>query len=600
MKRLIALVLAASSLFLHAQAQPVQGVIVRLKPTTEGAREAPQAARDRMQAAAREAGVAMDSDRIVGSRHHLLQLPTPQQGEALEATMRRLRLHPDVTDVEPDVRIQRKAVPNDPLYGNQWHLQSPAAFAGAINMPTAWDYTTGSANSVVALLDVGVRLTHPDLAGKLLPGYDFVSDAAFANDGNGRDSDPSDPGDFVSAADARLSTFSGCTVESSSWHGTFIAGQIAAASNNAAGIAGINWQGKVVPVRIAGKCGALLSDLLDGMRWAAGLSVTGVPANPNPARILNLSFGGDQPCSAIYQDVVNDIVAAGALLVVAAGNEAGLPMRPADCAGVLAVAAAREDGAKTSYSNFGTPVGLIAPGGTQTRGLYSTDNQGTTTPGADSYGAKAGTSFSAPLAASVASLMLAVNPSLTVAQLTDRLKASARPHVVVAGLPACTASGTVACNCSTATCGSGLLDAPAAVLAAQPGLLPNAAITPVAQAVAGSTVTLSAASSTAGTGASLVGYQWTQLSGPAVTIANGNTAQASVTLPATAATFVFQLVVTDSAGRTDNAQISITSADTATTTGGGGGGGGGAMGWAWGAALWLLAGLVWWRRRAQA
>ncbi|MBC7729117.1 MAG: S8 family serine peptidase, partial [Microbacteriaceae bacterium] len=596
MKRLAALTLFLFSFFLQAHAQPVQGVIVRLKPTVEGAREAPLAARDRMQAVARDAGVAMESDRIVGTRHHLVRLPAPQQGEALDATMRRLRLHPDVTDVEPDVRIKRLAVPSDPGYAFQWHLQSSTAFAAALNMPAAWDLTTGSASSVVAVLDIGVRLGHPDLAGKLLPGYDFVSEVEFANDGNGRDSDPSDPGDWVSAADKRSTLFNSCDIENSSWHGTFIAGQIAAATNNALGIAGINWKGKVLPVRIAGKCGALLSDLLDGMRWAAGLTVAGAPANTTPARILNLSFGGDQPCSAVYQDVVDEITAAGALLVVAAGNESVAPMRPADCNHVLAVGAVQEDGRKTSYSNFGAKVALAAPGGTSSRGIYSTDNQGTTVPGIDTYGAKAGTSFSAPLASAVASLMLAVNPALTPAQLVDRLKASARPHTVVAGAPLCTVSGTVACNCTTATCGAGLLDGPAAVIAAAPGLVPTASIALVNQPVAGSVITLDGSASVASVGNSVTGYQWSQVSGPTVSIVNASSAQASVTLPVAAASFVFRLVVTDSAGRSDDALVSVTSMAPASASGGGGG----AMGWAWGAALWLLAGLAWWTRRSRA
>jgi serine protease len=290
----------------------------------------------------------------------------------------------------------------------------------------------------------------------------------YANDGNGRDADPSDPGDWVTAADktALPALYSFCDVAPSSWHGTFIAGQIAAVANNSAGITGINWGGQVLPVRVSGKCGALLSDILDGMRWAAGLSVVGVPANPNPARVINLSFGGDTACSRSYQDVIDEIGKAGSLLVVAAGNSSGPLTRPADCAGVLAVGAAQADGAKTYYSDFGGNVALLAPGGDPNLAslrIYSTTNNGTQGPAADTYGYKLGTSFAAPLAAAVASLMLSVDSTLTPAQLIERLKGSARPHVSNTSYPQCAPGISVACACTTSTCGAGLLDANAAL-----------------------------------------------------------------------------------------------------------------------------------------
>lgn len=578
--------------------EPVRNLLVRLKPqaeSTNAMREAPQAARERLRAVAATAGVGFTDERAVGRHHQLLRLPAAQAGAELDATVRRLRLNPEVLDVEPDVRVRRLAVPNDPAFSAQWHLQAPTSSAAAMNMPAAWDVTTGSAGSVVAVLDVGVRFSHPDLSGRLLPGYDFVSELEYANDGNGRDADASDPGDWVSAQDRRSPLFSTCEIEDSSWHGTFIAGQIAAATNNSIGVAGIDWQGKVLPVRIAGKCGALLSDLLDGIRWAAGLSVQGAPANPTPARILNLSFGGDAACSPSYQDVIDEIVAAGALLVVAAGNEAGPVRRPADCVGVLAVGAVQEDGRKADYSNVGARVGLMAPGGSATRAIYSLDNQGRTTPGVDTYGSKLGTSFSSPQVAGVAALMLAVNPALTPAQLVERLQASARPHVAVAGAPACSVQPAVACNCDTATCGAGLLDAAASVLAASPALAPTAVVAPVQSVVGGSSVVLNGNASAPSTGASIVAWQWTQLSGPAAGIANPGAAQTSVNLPAGAALYVFRLTVTDSAGRRDQADVAVTATAAPSSDGGGGGG---ASGWWWGLGLWVLA-LGAWRQRVR-
>lgn len=597
MRNTIVTALLAVGLAAQAQAQqePVHNLLVRLQPAAETGREAPQALRERLRSVANAAGVGFADARAVGRHHQLLRLPAAQTGAELDATMRRLRLNPEVADVEPDVRVRRLALPNDPAFATQWHLQAPTQFAAAMNLPAAWDISTGSAQQVVAVLDVGVRLNHPDLAGRLLAGYDFVSELEYANDGDGRDADPSDPGDWVSAQDLRSPLFATCAIEDSSWHGTFIAGQIAAATNNGLGIAGIDWQAKVLPVRIAGKCGALLSDLLDGIRWAAGLSVAGAPANPTPARILNLSFGGDAACSASYQSVIDEVTEAGALLVVAAGNEAGPLRRPADCNGVLAVGAVQEDGRKAAYSNVGARMGLMAPGGTATRAIYALDNQGRTTPGVDTYGQKIGTSFSSPQAAGVAALMLAVNPALTPAQLVERMQVSARPHVAVGGAPACSAQPAVACNCDTATCGAGLLDAAAAVAAASPALAPTAVVAPVSSAVGGATVLLDGSASLPSTGASLVAWQWTQLSGAGAAIATPGAARTNVTLPAGAGSYVFRLTVTDSAGRRDIVDVAVT----ATAAGGGnsGGGGGGASGWWWGAGLWLLA-LAAWRQRA--
>lgn len=598
MHKILAAAVLAAGLITQVQAEqaPVQNLIVRLKPTAESTREAPQAARERMRAVAGAAGVAMTDERMVGTRHHLLRLPAAQSGEALDATMRRLRLHPDVSDVEPDVRIKRLAVPNDPGYtSEQWNLQAPTQFPSAVNMPAAWDISTGRQQGVVAVLDVGVRLTHPDLAGKLAQGYDFVSEVEYSNDGNGRDADPTDPGDWVSRADKQSPLFSSCDIEESSWHGTFIAGQIAAATNNGVGVAGIDWQGKILPVRIAGKCGALLSDLLDGMRWAAGLSVQGAPVNATPARILNLSFGGDAACSPSYQDVIDEITAAGALLVVAAGNGNGPLMRPADCRGVLAVGAVQEDGRKASYSDFGARMGLMAPGGTGSRPLYSLDNAGTTSPGIDTYGWKTGTSFSSPLAAGVASLMLAQNPALTPAQLVLRMQDATRPHIRVAGSASCSTSSTVACNCDTTTCGPGLLDASASVRAATSTQVPVAAIASVATPAAGSAVALDGRGSRPSPSGSLVSYQWTQVEGPAVQIVNASAAQASVQLPAGDTRYGFSLQVTSSNGLRDASRVSVTTAKSSGDNGGGSGSG--SAGWLWGAGLWLVAGLAWAMRR---
>ena len=519
---LAALPVAAATAAGAARELPGPGVIVQLRPgavaQTEtvapaALRDSPQALReqaqaawqrqhalrtDRLKALAVEAGVPLAG---VGSAGAALRLDfaQPLTGEPLQAAMRRLRLHPDVASVTPNVRWQRQqntTTPNDPLFAQQWHLQAPTVFASALNLPAAWALNTGAARAqVVAVVDGGVRYDHPDLAGHLLPGHDFVSELDVANDGNGRDADASDPGDWVTRAESLSPVYEGCDVSNSSWHGTAIAGQIAAATNNSAGVAGVHWGAQVLPVRVAGKCGALLSDLLDGMRWAAGLPVTGVPTNATPAKVINLSYGGSGACDSAYQQTVNDAMAAGSLVVVAAGNSAEPVARPADCKGVVAVGAVRGDGAKTSYASYGPNVALVVPGGTggsgADAGLLTTLNSGRTVPENAVYGSLVGTSFAAPLVAGTAALMLSVQPTLGPADLSRLLKASVRPHTAQAHLPTCspTALSQTVCNCTTDSCGAGVLDASLALAAATPVVLPTPAptepTTPVADSGGG-------------------------------------------------------------------------------------------------------------------
>lgn len=566
--------------------------------------EAVAQGRDRSQRVAKEAGVRVKDVGEAGSAA-LLRFEAPMRGQALADAMRRLRLHPDVAWVAPNV-IERRTqalptTPDDPLFAQQWHLQTPSSgYESGINLPAAWAITEGAA-SVIAVVDTGVRFDHPDLAGKLLAGYDFVSELSVANDGTGRDADASDPGDWVTPADLSNPLFQGCEVANSSWHGTFIAGQLAALTNNGLGVAGVNRNSatRVLPVRVAGKCGALVSDLLDGVRWAAGLPVAGVPANPNPARVINLSFGGSAACSPDYQRTVDDVTNAGALLVVAAGNNAGPLTRPADCRGVMPVASVTRSGAKADYSSFGSGVALAAPGGSGPEGgadeIISTDNNGTAAPGLNAYGGKQGTSFSAPLAAGVATLMLRINASLTPADLIDRMKRAARPHVPTA-YAACSASNPATCTCTTATCGAGLLDAAASVQLASG---PAAIIQRIGSTTPGATINLDGSASVAPTG-QIVAYRWTQLSGPTVAIAGASQAVASVTLAAVDARYEFQLQVTDNTTPTALTGADIVSVTAAYPPAAPSGGGGGSMGWAWGMALWAWVLALGWARRAKA
>jgi serine protease len=409
---------------------------------------------------------------------HLLRPVQAMRRDEAERLAKRLLADPEVEYVAADTLERPLAAPNDPSYPLQWWLHGRDAGAAVADFPAAWAITTGSNDVVVAVLDSGIRPHHPEFGtSRLLPGYDFVSEVEYAGDGNSVDPDPTDPGDWVSEADKTRAPalFGGCDTTDSSWHGTVIAGQLAAQTDDNSGIAGMTSQGKVLPVRVAGKCGAAVSDIIEGMLWAAGIPYNqgSVPGNPNPARIVNLSFGGSEVCDTtrndtvggtarLYTEAIAKLREKGVLFVAAAGNESGAVVRPASCAGALAVTALRRDGAKADYANFGPQVGIATTGGSDVDGLYSTTNDGLTGPGSDTYGYYQGTSFAAPIVSGAAALMLAANPSLSVDQLITGLRSTARPHLAPTAVT-CSANHPQVCNCTTAACGAGILDAAAAV-----------------------------------------------------------------------------------------------------------------------------------------
>jgi serine protease len=343
---------------------------------------------------------------------------------------------------EPDRMMHPLFTPNDSMYSQQWDYFEAT---GGMNLPAAWDKSTGTGIRV-AVIDTGYR-PHADLSGQILAGYDFISDTAVSNDGNGRDSDASDPGDWVTAGECG----SGQPAENSSWHGTHVAGTIAALTNNGTGVAGIAYGAKIVPVRVLGKCGGYTSDIADGIIWASGGTVSGVPSIAARAQVINMSLGGGGACDTTTQNAINSARSRGTVVVVAAGNESqnASNSNPANCAGVIAVAATNRSGGRASYSNYGTIVDVAAPGGDNGDGILSTLNAGTTSPGADSYASYMGTSMATPHVAGVVALMLAKNPALTPDDVEARLKSSARPF------PA---------SCSG--CGAGIVDASAAIDAA--------------------------------------------------------------------------------------------------------------------------------------
>ncbi len=292
------------------------------------------------------AGVRLTHTRVMSGYVHVFKFQYRMTLAEAAAVAQRLNADPRVEYAEPDQRMFPMLVPNDPLYINQWHYKSPNApdnELGGVNLPGAWDITTGSSSVVVAVIE---------------PGYDFIHDSLVANDGDGRDSAPSDPGDWITAAENAGGYFAGCPVTNSSWHGTHVAGTIGAATDNSIGVVGINWVSKILPVRVLGKCGGYMSDVADGMSWAAGLSVPGVPANANPAKVLNLSLGGSGACSTTMQNAIDSIIAANATVVVAAGNSNSdaSNFSPANCYGVIGVAAVNRAGGRAYYSNYGAIV----------------------------------------------------------------------------------------------------------------------------------------------------------------------------------------------------------------------------------------------------
>ena len=380
-----------------------------------------------------------------------------------------------VVSAEPDYRSFAQATPNDPRFTDQWDLQPPTSGNMGSDLVGAWDVNTGSSAATVAVIDTGFR-PHADLVGQLLPGYDFIASSDNANDGNGQDADASDPGDWVTQAEATDTTgpFYKCgagddrlSAKNSSWHGTHVSGTIGATTNNSTGIAGINWAARIVPVRVLGKCGGYDSDIADGMYWAAGLPVAGVPNNPHPARVLNLSLGGQDLCSPVFQNAIDAVRAVGAVVVVAAGNSAinVADVTPANCNGVIAVGATDRNGNLARYSDFGSGVDVSAPGGAMSsrgdlNGILSTYNEGGDLAGTMGYAPLQGTSMAAPHVSGVVALMLSVNPGMGADQVEAILKSTLTP--LPAGSMCNRCGDTKPIPCTAELCGHGIVNASAA------------------------------------------------------------------------------------------------------------------------------------------
>ena len=434
--------------YLHATGD-TDRIIVKYKTVTLSAQNAlPQ--REMSDLSAR-AGQHLRHVRHMRDGAHVLKMDRHYRLRDLNSMMQKLRADPNVEYVEPDVMMRPMFDPNDAYYSLQWHYFEPTA---GINLPPAWDVTNG-AGVVVAVLDTGYR-PHADLAANILPGYDMISDTFISNDGDRRDSDATDPGDWMRAG----ACGGGYPPQDydSSWHGTHTAGTIAAVTNNGIGVAGVAFGAKILPVRVLGVCGGYTSDIADGIVWAAGGSVSGVPANQHPAQVINMSLGGGGTCGYTFQNAINTARALGTTIVVAAGNEGinAANSSPANCNGVITVAAVTRSGGRAYYSNYGSVVDIAAPGGdtrtTGANGIVSTVNDGTTSPGNDIYAYYQGTSMASPHVAGVAALVYAANPGISPDEMESLLKNTAR------AFPS---------GCSQ--CGAGIVDAAAAVTGAGAG-----------------------------------------------------------------------------------------------------------------------------------
>ncbi|MCC8362659.1 S8 family serine peptidase [Lysobacter sp. A6] len=418
-----------------------------------------------------------------------------------DLVLAQLRADPNVAWAQADTMKQRMdTVPNDTYFTRlQWDFHDAV---GGIGAPKAWDTTNGN-GVVVAVIDTGY-VDHADLAANIVPGYDFISwygqpdpDQPFpfpdiAGDGNGRDADAHDPGDFLTGNE----TFCSGVISNSTWHGTHVAGTIAAVTNNAKGVAGVAYGAKVQPVRVLGKCGGLTSDIADAITWASGGTVPGVPNNPTPAEVLNLSLGGYGRCvdDPATQDAIDGAISRGTTVVVAAGNSAynAAYFTPASCRGVITVGATGSDGAISYFSNYGANVAIAAPGGNAYIGntgdkawIWSTANSGTQAPVASPAGdvvmGLIGTSMASPHVAGAVALMQSASvahghPPLTPDLVLAVMRGKARPFPIQPPGPT--------------PIGSGILDLPAVVQVAANGVSEEDFAAPLAKAapVAGQTV----------------------------------------------------------------------------------------------------------------
>lgn len=456
-----ALVLAVSAVFLSGTAlaagrveisglsnnEPVDGFIVTYRQGSASKLSVAAQQRSLDQAAATAFGRAkpltLKHERTLGIGSELVQASRQLDRVEAETLMRQIAADPDVAFIEPNVRLYPTLTPNDTFFNLQYGFQSGV---GGSNADQAWNLGFLGAGTIVAVIDTGYR-PHVDLNANIINGYDFISSSFSANDGGGRDASALDPGDWVTVGQC----FPGSPASNSSWHGTHVAGTVAAVTNNTAGVAGMAFNAKVLAVRALGRCGGTLADIADAVTWASGGTVAGVPAvGANKASVINMSLGGGGSCAgSVMQTAINGAISRGTTVVVAGGNSNAnvSGFNPASCTGngLIVVGATDSAGVKASFSNFGAGVDVSAPGVQ----IASTLNDGTTVPGADNYVYYSGTSMSSPHVAGLAALIQS-KPAVDCApaQVETLIKTWIKPFGVPA--PAAGTMGTGIINAFTA------------------------------------------------------------------------------------------------------------------------------------------------------
>ncbi len=418
-----------------------------------------------------------------------------------EALMRQIAENPNVEYVEVDREMVLYAAPNDPEYSRQYGFGNGP---GGLRAEQAWDRSTG-AGVVVGVIDSGVN-RHADLAANMLPGWDFAQN----------DNDPSDP------------------TSSASFHGTHVAGTVAAVTNNGVGVAGTAPNAKILPVRVFDGPRGSSAAIINGITWAVGGSVPGVPANANPADVINLSLGSQNPatCDNGTRDALNFAISRGTIVVVAAGNSNADANTYTlnNCTSVISVGSVTSTGARSSFSNHGTRVDVAAPGSailSTVNGFNGANNQ---------YGLLSGTSMASPHVAGVAALVQAAAATpLTQAQMVALLKNTARAFPSTPDRPI----------------GAGIVDANAAVAAVAGGTPGNQA--PVANfSSSANGLTVSFTDSSTDSDGSIASRSWDFGDGTTSTVTSPSKTYSA------AGTYTVKLTVVDNAGASNTKTATVT------------------------------------------
>ncbi|MDO5368559.1 S8 family serine peptidase, partial [Kocuria sp.] len=348
--------------------------------------------------------------KTTGNAEDVVESDTLLNKAEQQAVVETIEEDPAVESAEPDLIVVNAlaahagSTPNDRYWGYQWGPRN-------IGVPGAWWQGTGD-GVVIGVADTG-QINHPDLNQRTVRGYDFLSDLYHSRDGNGRDSNPQDMGDWS-------------TGRANWWHGAHVAGIAAAHTNNGTGIAGVAPDARIQHARVLGADGrGYVSDIADGVMWSAGIAIPGVPRNTTPAKVVNLSEAWDATsCAPVMQNAVNRMHQIGVPLVVAAGNagKSANLASPANCGGAIVVGATSSHNRITGYSNWGPMVDVVAPGGDTNAQIWSTVNTGKFSLGSPTYGDLSGTSMAAPHVSGVIALMKERNPNLGVESIRNALR----------------------------------------------------------------------------------------------------------------------------------------------------------------------------------